>query len=93
MKAETDGLGQDRRLSDKLLAAFDQACGQNALGVANLLVQAMELALTQEGGRNKVEKRYDVQAVIDAGTRLKALEAAREAEHESVHQAEEENRA
>jgi hypothetical protein len=37
-----------RRLSDKILAAFDQACEQRQLEVAEHLVRALELTLTRE---------------------------------------------
>ncbi|MEI9985114.1 MAG: hypothetical protein WDN69_19120 [Aliidongia sp.] len=42
-----------RRLSDKILWAFDQAIEQKATQVAGILMQALELALTREGGPGK----------------------------------------
>lgn len=66
----------DRRLSDKLLIAFDQACDQNSLVVAELLLRALEIALTKEGGANQVDKRQDLGPVIAAYARLKELQDA-----------------
>jgi hypothetical protein len=64
----------DRRLSDKLLAAFDQACDQKLLTVAELLLRALETALTNEGGAGVVDKRQDLGPVIAAYARLKELQ-------------------
>jgi len=66
----------DRRLSDKLLVAFDQACDQNFMAVAELLLRALEIALTREGGANRVDKRQDLGPVIAAYARLKELQDA-----------------
>jgi hypothetical protein len=60
-----------RRLSDKILMAFNQACEQRAVEVAGLLIQALELALTKEGGPGKVDHRKDLEAVFQAFDRLK----------------------
>lgn len=70
------GTSYDRRLSDKLLVAFDQACDQEFVAVAEILLQAIELALTREGGPNRVEKRQDLGPVIAAYARLKELQDA-----------------
>jgi hypothetical protein len=64
-----------RRLSDKILAAFNQACEQGQIAVAELLVRALELALTREGGANRVDKRERMEPVIAAYERLRALQA------------------
>lgn len=64
-----------RRLSDKILAAFDQACEQGQIGVAEHLVRALELALTREGGANRVDKREHMEPVIAAYERLRTLQA------------------
>ena len=66
-----------RRLSDKILLAFNQACDQGQLEAAGLLVQALELALTRHGGPNAVDHRQNLQPVIDAYARLQALTDAR----------------
>jgi hypothetical protein len=64
----------DRRLSDKLLAAFDQACDQKLVAVAELLLRALETVLTNEGGAGVVDKRQDLGPVIAAYARLKELQ-------------------
>jgi hypothetical protein len=64
-----------RRLSDKILAAFDQACEQGQIGVAEHLVRALELALTREGGPNRVDKREYMEPVLAAYERLRTLQS------------------
>jgi hypothetical protein len=64
----------DRRLSDKLLAAFDQSCDQKLVTVAELLLRALETVLTSEGGAGVVDKRQDLGPVIAAYARLKELQ-------------------
>lgn len=66
----------DRRLSDKLLVSFDQACDQGLLEVAELLLRALEMVLTREGGPKFVDKRQDLGPVIAAYARLKELQDA-----------------
>jgi len=66
-----------RRLTDKILAAFDQACARGELEVAEHLARALEAALTRRGGPGADEKRDDVQAVEVAFARLKALRERR----------------
>ena len=62
-----------RRLSDKILFAFNQACDQHYYDVAEHLLRALELALTRQGGPGKVDHRQDMQPVTDAYARLQAL--------------------
>jgi hypothetical protein len=62
-----------RRLSDKILAAFDQACERREIEVAELLVRALELALTKVGGRGNVDKRHELGPVVEAYARLERL--------------------
>jgi len=62
-----------RRLSDKILAAFDQACDQREVEIAELLVQALEHALTRPAGKSDVDKRGDLGPVVEAYARLKQL--------------------
>lgn len=62
-----------RRLSDKILMAFNQACEQRAVEVADLLIQALELALTKEGGPGKTDNRKDLEAVFLAFDKLKRV--------------------
>lgn len=63
-----------RRLSDKILMAFHQACEQHAVEVAALLIQALELALTKEGGLGKVDNRKNLEAVFEAFDKLKNVQ-------------------
>jgi hypothetical protein len=62
-----------RRLSDKVLAAFNQACDQGYTDIAEMLLRTLELALTREGGANSADKRTELGAVIDAYSRLLTL--------------------
>lgn len=64
-----------RRLSDKILFAFNQACDQRYFDVAEVLLRALELALTRQGGRGNVDHRQNLQAVTDAYARLEALKS------------------
>lgn len=65
-----------RRLSDKILAAFDQACERREVEVAELLVKALELTLTRAGGRGNLDKRREFGPVAEAYQRLKRLRGA-----------------
>ena len=62
-----------RRLSDKILAAFNQACEQRQVEVAEHLLRALELSLTRYGGRNAADKRDHLGPVVEAFGRLEAL--------------------
>ncbi len=62
-----------RRLSDKLLAAFNQACEQDEVEVAELVLKAIEIVLTREAGPAERERRSHLGPVIEAFGRLKAL--------------------
>jgi hypothetical protein len=66
-----------RRLSDKILQAFNQACDQRDLEVAELLHQALELVLTRAAGPQNVDKRQGIEAVVEAYGRLVALRESR----------------
>ncbi len=48
-----------RRLSDKILYAHEQACNENRPEIAKLLLEALELDLSQVGG-NMDENRNDM---------------------------------
>jgi len=61
-----------RRLSDKILWAFDQAIEIGDVDIAGLLMRALELALTKEGGLANAEQRRDFEQISDAYTRLAA---------------------
>jgi hypothetical protein len=62
-----------RRLSDKILAAFDQACERKELDVAELLVKALETTLTRIGGKGSVDQRQELGPVIEAYAKLQRL--------------------
>jgi hypothetical protein len=66
-----------RRLSDKILIAFDQACDAGALDCAEILLKALELSLTTMGGVAVVDRRVNMEPYIHAFERLEALKAAR----------------
>ena len=61
-----------RRLSDKILIAFNQACDQHELEAAELLLRALDLSLTREAQR-RPDTRVEFGQVIEAFSRLKAL--------------------
>lgn len=65
-----------RRLSDKILAAFNQACDQGRIEVAEHLLRALELALTRHGGKGRPENRTELGPVVEAYGRLEALRRA-----------------
>jgi len=67
----------NRRLSDKILLAFDQACAQRDVAVAEHLIRALEIALTKEGGPDRSDNRKELGPVFDAYDRLKALREGR----------------
>jgi hypothetical protein len=62
-----------RRLSDKVLAAFNQACDMRDPDVAEMLLRTLELILTRQGGPDSDEKRRELGAVMDAYGRLLTL--------------------
>jgi hypothetical protein len=62
-----------RRLSDKILAAFNQACEQKQADTAEHLLRALELALTRYGGQNNSDKRSQLGPVVEAFGKLEAL--------------------
>jgi len=64
---------EPRRLSDKLLAAFDQACEQGHVEVAELVLKAMEIVLTEEAAPAERERRSHLGPAVEAFGRLKAL--------------------
>lgn len=62
-----------RRLSDKILAAFNQACEQKQVETAEHLLRALELSLTRYGGQNASDKRSQLGPVVEAFGRLEEL--------------------
>jgi len=66
-----------RRLSDKLLAAFQQACDQRDIEIAEQILKALELALTREEGKGRsADRRGDTGPAVEAFTRLVELKRA-----------------
>jgi hypothetical protein len=59
-----------RRLSDKILAAFNQACDRHEFEVAELLLRALEITLTRMGGYNRADKRENMDPLSEAFARL-----------------------
>jgi hypothetical protein len=64
-----------RRLSDRILAAFDLACEQKNLPVAEALVRALDLAMTKEGGPARLDRRTQLGPVADAYEKLRKLQS------------------
>jgi hypothetical protein len=62
-----------RRLSDKILSAFDQACERGELDVAEMLIRALELTLTRTGGKGSVDQRIELGPVVETYARLKQM--------------------
>jgi hypothetical protein len=62
-----------RRLSDKILAAFNQACDQKQADTAEHLLRALELSLTRYGGQGKSDSRSQLGPVVEAFGRLEKL--------------------
>jgi hypothetical protein len=60
---------EKRRLADKVIAALNQACDQNDIGVAEHLLHALELILSGYGGEDSIEKRQELSDIVDAFTR------------------------
>jgi hypothetical protein len=59
-----------RRLSDKVLVAFHQACDQNDVAVATALLSVLEFAVYSSVGRGKTERRRDQKGLLAAHERL-----------------------
>jgi hypothetical protein len=64
---------RERRLSDKILSAFNQACEQKQVEVAEHLLRALEVCLTRHGGKGKDDKRGELGPVVEAYAKLEAL--------------------
>ena len=66
-----------RRLNDKVIEAFEQACDEGDLDIAQELFWALELALSRKSGPGEMERRRQVDYIGDASARLEALKHAR----------------
>lgn len=64
---------RERRLSDKILSAFNQACEQKQIETAEHLLRALEVCLTRHGGKGKDDKRGELGPVVEAYAKLDAL--------------------
>jgi hypothetical protein len=62
-----------RRLSDRIIDAFNMAYDKNDLEVAEGLYQVLETALTRHGGKDVGDKREDVEFIRQASDRLSAM--------------------
>ena len=62
-----------RRLSGKVQAAFDMACGQQDLPVAELLYGCLEILSSYYPEIDPAEHRADLDALVEAQARLSAL--------------------
>ena len=62
-----------RRLSDKILDAFDHACDDADAEVAEGLYRVLETVLTRQGGPDTTEKRRNVEFIREAAARLQTV--------------------
>jgi hypothetical protein len=70
---------QGRRLSDRILDAFELACEQDDAEVAEGLYKTLEIVLTRYGGAGKADGRKNVDFIREASGRLEKLRADRRA--------------
>ncbi len=66
---------QGRRLSDKIIDAFDMACDQNDAEIAEGLYQVLKIVLTRYGGAGKSDKRLNMDFIRNASERLDKVRA------------------
>jgi hypothetical protein len=64
------GLRQGRRLSDKILVAFHQACDQGDFEVAEQLLRVLEMMLTRRPISPDVNRRRNIETLVAAHERL-----------------------
>ena len=67
-------MANQRRLSDKIIAAHAQACEDGNVEIAELLLRALEVQLTAIGG-TMVEHRQSMPELNDAFERHEKLKA------------------
>jgi hypothetical protein len=67
-----------RRLSDRVISAFDLAFHQGNVDAAGKLYQVLETVLNSQGGLNRPERREDVENIRNVGDRY--LELKRQAQ-------------
>ncbi|NQU69747.1 MAG: hypothetical protein HQ514_04315 [Rhodospirillales bacterium] len=66
-----------RRLSDKIIDAFDHACSSEDLEVAEGLHNLLELVLTRHGGKGSSDNRENVSFIMEAADKLRAVRDAK----------------
>mgnify|MGYP006865009066 CR=1 FL=1 len=64
-----------RRLSDKILAAHEQACSEAKADVAKLLLEALEMDLSSMGGGGSTENRAYMEEIEKAFERQEKIES------------------
>ena len=62
-----------RRLSDRVISAFDLAFEQSNIDAAGKLYQALEIVLSSQGGPNRSDRRQDVENIRKVGDRYLTL--------------------
>lgn len=68
-----------RRLSDRVISAFDLAFEQGNVDAAGKLYQALEIVLSSQGGPNRSDRREDVENIRQVGDRYMTLKREAEA--------------
>lgn len=61
---------QGRRLSDKILVAFHQACDQSDFEVAEHLLRVLEMMLTRRAVSPDANRRRNIETLVAAHERL-----------------------
>jgi len=61
---------QGRRLSDKILVAFHQACDQGDFEVAEQLLRVLEMMLTRRSVSPDANRRRNIETLVAAHERL-----------------------
>lgn len=64
------GIRQGRRLSDKILVAFHQACDQGDFEVAEQLLRVLEMMLTRRPVTPDGNRRRNIETLVAAHERL-----------------------
>ena len=64
------GVRQGRRLSDKILVAFHQACDQADFEVAEQLLRVLEMMLTRRPVSPDINRRRNIETLVAAHERL-----------------------
>ena len=62
-----------RRLSDKIIDAFDIACDKENVEAAMGLYHVLEMVLTRQGGAGNKDQRQNMEFIAQTADRLMAL--------------------